>query len=142
MLAPAISAGLSRRSPPRAKSDDLRTVSWADLQGQAWLGDLRLRIYHRLLQAPATPDEIAAEFRLSILTVRPRCAELRKGLPRHARNPLILAAATGDRRGGAHVLRAIPYDRALAIWQTREAQSARAPAPAPALHPQLALALA
>jgi hypothetical protein len=100
---------------------DLRTVHWQEIASLDWLHDLRLRCYQHLLEHPSTADEVAAALGADILAVRPRCSELRRGLPRDAANPLILAEITGERRDGAHVLRAIPYDVALSRWRRAHA---------------------
>lgn len=99
---------------------DLRTVYWHEIASQDWLSDLRLRCYEHLLRIDATPDEVARALGASILAIRPRCSELRTGIPADARNPLVLAETTGERRGHAHVLRGIPYAVALERWRQRE----------------------
>lgn len=108
---------------------DLRKVHWSEIASQDWLTDLRLRCYEYLLRVDATPDEVARALEVDILTVRPRCSELRSGLPRDAANPLVLAEATGERRDNAHVLRAIPYSVALERWRDRERNPCPASAP-------------
>lgn len=86
---------------------DLRSVGFDEVRAR--LTENRLRVYDSLLmRGPSTGSEIAAYMRWTVLSVRPRVTELCE---------CFHAVATGERRNGEHVFRAVQPAEAMAMHE-------------------------
>lgn len=83
--------------PSSISIPDLRFVHFEEIQAR--LDGNRHRVWDTLLVfGPATGSELAEAMNWSVLSVRPRLTELRE---------MRFVEATGDRRDGEHVFRAL-----------------------------------
>ena len=88
-------------------STDLRAVGFSEVRER--LTSNRLTVYDALLsRGPSTGSELAAYMRWTVLSVRPRVVELQA---------MFHAAATGERRDGEHVFRAVQPGEAMELHE-------------------------
>ena len=86
---------------------DLRSVGFSEVRER--LTGNRLTVYEALLtRGPSTGSELAAFMRWTVLSVRPRVTEL---------CDCYHATATGERRDGEHVFRAVQPAEAMAMHE-------------------------
>ncbi len=88
-------------------STDLRAVGFSEVRER--LTSNRLTVWEALLnRGPSTGSELAAYMRWTVLSVRPRVVELQA---------MYHAAATGERRDGEHVFRAVQPGEAMELHE-------------------------
>jgi len=88
-------------------STDLRSVGFSEVRER--LTANRLTVWEALLnRGPSTGSELAAYMRWTVLSVRPRVVELQA---------MYHAAATGERRDGEHVFRAVQPAEAMKLHE-------------------------